>query len=334
MNVLLTKRFVATDLDYLRQRLDASVELMVPEAYDDASLSALAPQADVLLGGYFSDALLQSAGKLKFAQVPWTGVDGVDFGLLARYGVVLCNSHSNAAVVAEHAVALMLDAAKKLSYHDRMMRQGNWNRLFPGQENPVSPFSTRVTGARVGLVGFGAIGREIRTLLSGFGCSFMVFSRTGSVPDDCAHNTRGVPIGDFRSHAGGLDIVFVAVPLTDDTRGMMDASCFEAMKPGVVVLNVSRGEVFHEADFYGALKQGPIGFCAVDAWYAYPSAKEPRRYPSDRFPFHELDNLVLSPHRAGYIDTGFPHLDDAIENINRAVQGMPLKNVVSLERRY
>ncbi len=334
MNVLLTKRFVATDLDYLRQRLDASVELIVPEAYDEASLLALAPQADVLLGGYFSDALLQTAGKLAFAQIPWTGVDTVDFDLLARHNVVLCNSHSNAIVVAEHAVALMLDAAKKLSYHDRLMRQGRWNRLFAGEENPVSPFSTMVTNARVGLVGFGAIGQQIRTLLSGFNCTFTVFSRTGSVAPECLHNTRGLPVGEFRANARKLDIVFVAVPLTDDTRGMMDASCFEAMKPGVVIVNVSRGEVFHEADFYGALKLGTVGFCAVDAWYAYPSAQEPRRYPSERFPFHELDNLVLSPHRAGYVDTGFPHLDDAIANINRALHGMPIKNIVSLELRY
>ena len=61
-------------------------------------------------------------------QIPWTGVDNLNFELLKKYNVTVCNSHSNSLAVAEHAIALMFDAAKKISYHDRLLRIGEWNR--------------------------------------------------------------------------------------------------------------------------------------------------------------------------------------------------------------
>jgi phosphoglycerate dehydrogenase-like enzyme len=289
---------------------------------------------DVLLGGLFSEALLASCRDLKFAQIPWTGVDNLDFELLKKYNITVCNSHSNSCVVAEHAIAMMLDAAKKLSFHDRLMREGNWNRLFPNEVNLISPFSKKVQGARIGLIGFGAIAKQIVRMLSGFNCSFEVFSKTGNFQENIIDNLTAFSIKDFVNRAENLDFVFIGIPLTESTAGLIDKKFFDAMSTSTIVINISRGQVLNEEDLFNALNNKSIAGAAIDTWYQYPSPDNPRVFPSKNFPFHELNNLVMSPHRAGYVDSGFPHLDDAIENINNLAQNLPLINVVSLHNKY
>ncbi len=334
IKVLITKKLMPSDVSYIQERLDPNVQLVFPDNYDESGLITYAADADVLLGGFFSAPLFEACKQLQFAQIPWTGVDNLDFELLKNYKVKVCNSHSNAGVVAEHAVAMMMDAAKKLSYHDRQMRIGNWNRLFPNETNPVSPFSKQISGSKIGMIGFGAISKQIAKMLRGFDCSFEIFSRSGQIPQEFGSNFQGFEINEFTTRAKHLDFVFLGIPLTESTKGLIDKTYFEAMHHEAILINISRGQVIHEADLYDALKNKKIGGAAIDTWYQYPNPANPRVFPSKDFPFHELDNLILSPHRAGYVDSGFPHLDDAIANLNNLAQNKPLINVISLQNKY
>jgi phosphoglycerate dehydrogenase-like enzyme len=334
MKVLLTKKMMAQDVEYIQSKLISDIELLFPENYDESTLIHNVSEADVLLGGFFSEALLSHAKKLKFAQIPWTGVDNLDFDLLGRHNLVVCNSHSNSEVVAEHAVAMMMDTAKKLSYHDREMRQGNWNRLFPNTQNKVSPFSKKITGSTMGIIGFGAIGQYIVKMLQGFSCSFQVFTRSGVVAEEYKNKVEVWQIKDFLDKAQELDVVFIAIPLTKETQGMIDDRFFKAMNEDSILINISRGQVLNPEHLFQALLNKQIGAAAIDTWYNYPSPSIPTVFPSLEFPFQELDNVILSPHRAGYVDSGFPHLDDAIENLNRSAMGEPLKNIISIINTY
>jgi phosphoglycerate dehydrogenase-like enzyme len=334
MKVLLTKKMMSQDIEYIQSNISPNIQLVFPASYDESMLINYVPDAEVLFGGFFSEGLLSNAKKLKFAQIPWTGVDNLDFGLLSKHNVVVCNSHSNSEVVAEHAVAMMMDAAKKISYHDREMREGNWNRLFPNTQNIISPFSKKITGSTIGIIGFGAIGQHIVNMLQGFSCSFHVFTRSGVVAEEFKSKVQGFQIKDFLDKAKELDVVFVAIPLTKETQGMIDENFFNAMSEHSILINISRGQVLNPAHLYDALHNKQIGVAAIDTWHNYPSQSNPKVFPSLEFPFHELDNIILSPHRAGYVDSGFPHLDDAIENLNRAIVGEPLINVVSFEFNY
>ena len=168
MKVLLTKPFFETDVEYIKSKLDENIRLIIPQSFDTEAIQEEAKDADVLLGGMISEAILQEAKKLKFIQIPWTGVDNLNFELLAKYNTVVCNSHSNATIVAEHAIALMLDAAKKISYHDRLMRKGNWNRPGINLENKLTPFSKPINKSTIAIVGYGSIGKKIQQFLSGF----------------------------------------------------------------------------------------------------------------------------------------------------------------------
>lgn len=106
------------------------------------------------------------------------------------------------------------------------------------------------------------------------------------------------------------------------------------MNKSSIFINVSRGEIVNETDLYYALKNNIIGSAGIDTWYNYPSFKNPDVYPSIKHDFHKLDNIILSPHRSGYIEDGFPHLDDAIDNLNKFTKNEQLINIVSLKNGY
>jgi phosphoglycerate dehydrogenase-like enzyme len=334
VNVLLTKNFFDSDLEFIKERVSPNINFITPKSFDDKGLLPHIENTDVLLGGYFSDVLLGNAKQLKFIQIPWNGVDNLCFELLRKHNSTVCNSHSNAGAVAEHAVALMLDAAKKIAFHDREMRTGNWNRLFPSIKNKISPFSRQITNSKVGFIGFGAISQHIHKLLSGFSCKHAIFTRTGTTPLELSDNESFYQINDFVNNAKELDFLFVCIPLTSQTKGLIDDSFFSAMNDKTIIINISRGSVMNEKQLFDALNQKKIGGAAIDTWYNYPNPENPIAYPSKEFKFHKLDNLVMSPHRAGYIDSGFPHLYDVIENLNRSIKDEPLKNIISLKDSY
>jgi phosphoglycerate dehydrogenase-like enzyme len=334
MKVLLTKSFVQDDLDYISERLLKGIALVRPVSFDEEAILTLANDADIFLGSYITERLLVSAKRLKFIQIPWTGVDNLDFDLLIKHKITVCNSHSNSMAVAEHAVAMMMDAAKKVSYHDRLLRKGKWNRINNTEINEISPFSVMISNSKVGIIGFGAIGKAIFRLLKGFNCSFKVFTKENGSTTEKENYLQIYSPSKLIDKVDDLDFVFVAVPLTPETNCMINNTFLSSMSPRTILINISRGEVINEEDFYYAIKNKTIAFAAIDTWFNYPTRDNPEVFPSARFNFHLLDNIVLSPHRAGYVREGFPHLDDAIENLNRFYLGKPLINVVSLKDRY
>jgi phosphoglycerate dehydrogenase-like enzyme len=139
---------------------------------------------------------------------------------------------------------------------------------------------------------------------------------------------------DLNDLLAEADILVIALPLTRRTRGLIDAKAIGGMKPGSFLVNISRGEVVDEAALYEALAGKRLGGAAIDTWYRYPTAESPEVLPSQRFPFEKLDNLVMSPHRAGFSEGELPHLADAAENLNRLAAGRPLINQIDLEAQY
>ena len=330
LKVVLLRRYFPEDLAYLKSRLVPGVELIEPKDQSPSALADAAADADVLLGGAVPEPVLANAKKLKLLQVPWTGVDTLDFDLLRRYRPVVANSHSNAAAVAEYAVSLLLSLLKAIPLHDRKLREGDWARPKPGsKEGFVAP--RPLSGRTVGFLGYGAIGSRIAGLLEGFKPRFMaVANRKRDTPRPLER--LGGP-GELGEMLPKLDVLFLTAPLTRETRGLLDEKALSKLRPDAVLVNVSRAELVDEGALYSALKEGRLGGAAIDAWSLSPSAQQPLTLPS-KHPFHELPNVVLSPHRAGYSAGELPHLADAIENINRLARGEKLQNVVDLEAGY
>ena len=334
MKVLLSKKFMPSDIEYLKNGLSDGITLIEPTEYSEAGVVEKVGEAQAVLGGMLSEPVVAAAKHIKLFQIPWTGVDNIDFSLLQKHNIdCVCNSHSNGAVVAEHALALYFAVAKKIAYHDAQLRTGNWNRVAP-EGNDVSPFSRSLSSQKIVLVGYGAVNRGIHRLMSGFSPQITIVNRSGQVKGESA----GAEISSYEnitSTLTGADAVFIAVPLTSGTKGFFNESCFNALNERTIVVNVARGTVIDEQALYSALSEQHIYGAGIDTWYNYPKPGESNSTPpSANFPFHELNNLVMSPHRAGYVDSGFPHLDDAIENLNNLHSNKPLINRLSVEHRY
>lgn len=331
MKVLLLRPFFDNDIQYINKRLHEGIEIIIPPSFDEETLIKYAADADVFLGATLTEKLLQNAKQLKFVQVPWTGVDNLNFDLLSQYEVTVCNSHSNSGIVAEHAIALMFDAAKKVTYHDKLFRKGIWNRPSKEESPYLSPFSTRVFQSNIGILGYGAIGKKIAHYLRGFDSDITVYNTSGKGEDSLV---RFAKIEDSNNILSNHDFLFIAMALTPNTRGMIDLQFLDELKKTAVLINVSRGEIINEDDLFLFLKQNNGFTACLDTWYQYPNAQQPIILPSNKNNFETLDNIIMSPHRAGMIDGELPHLDDAINNLNRCYRGENLINIVSSKNKY
>ena len=132
------------------------------------------------------------------------------------------------------------------------------------------------------------------------------------------------------------DFIILSLPLTDTSREMINEEVISWMKSTVILVNISRGEIVDETALYHALKEKRILGAALDVWWNYPQfGKAEMKYPSSNFPYHELDNLVLSPHRAAYsVNTESAHIKYAGENILRFVGGNRPFHVVDMNLGY
>jgi phosphoglycerate dehydrogenase-like enzyme len=146
-------------------------------------------------------------------------------------------------------------------------------------------------------------------------------------PDELADWMRGMDrLTDLLT---GSDFVLVTLPLTDQTRGMLDRAAFAAMRPTGVVINVARGAIIDEEALYTALEEHRIGGAIIDVWYRYPPHGQPQGTRPSSFAFHELDNVMMTPHASGWTDALLPRRNRAVAtNLNRLARGESLLNVV------
>lgn len=329
LRVLLGRRFADADIAYLKAHVGTDVAFVEPVEYSAAGIGdALAAGADVLLGEPPAEDVLARATGLRLIQIPWTGVDRLDFPALKRAGVPVSNSHSNGEVVAEFALALALSSLKGLPYHDALLRQGVWAR--PGAETFRAPM--RIAGARALVLGLGAIGTAVGEKLAALGMVVdAMTARPRTAPSWAGRIVEPKALGDAISET---DLVMVCLPLTEQTRGLIGEDLLRRMKPTAHLVNVARGEIIDEDALYKALDERWIGGAAIDTWYRYPRPGEASTLPSSKHPFERLNNLILSPHRAGFADDAFPHLDDVIDNLNRLAAGQPPAHQIDLDRGY
>ncbi len=319
------------DRQYIMDGLDRLVpgqyELLVPEEYDEETLCSMVSGVQVLLGPFVSERLLGNATELKLIQVPWTGMDTFRFAAVRNSNVPICNTHGNAEAVAELGIALTLDLLKKVSYHDRKMRRGNWNR----DQKPLNLKSGMLCEKTVCILGLGNIGGRIAELAHAFGAA-VIGTSDRRTSDEIVNKVY--PQSSLTEAAAEADILICTLPLTEHTKAVIDRDFLEKMKKGSLLVNMSRAAVIDEDALYASLISGMLGGFAADVWWNAPKRGESESYPSLHNPFWELENVVLSPHRAGFAENGLPHLDGAIENIAALIQGKPLQSVVNKDREY
>ena len=133
---------------------------------------------------------------------------------------------------------------------------------------------------------------------------------------------------DLRRLLSESDYLAVCCPLTEQTRDLVDAEAFDAMKSNAVILNVARGPIVNEEALFKALERKSIRGAVIDVWYQYPTSDTSSVRPS-AFPFHELDNVIMTPHNSGWTEETIERRWRFVaSNLDRLARGEPLQNVV------
>jgi phosphoglycerate dehydrogenase-like enzyme len=292
---------------------------MVPDPTDEDRVLEVLGRADAMVGDW--PPMNVKAPNVKLIQRWGAGLDGFDRDTLPS-GALVCNVFRHGQSISEHTVTLLLALYKDLIKYDADLRRDEWNRpRAPGGD------VREVRGKTMGVLGFGHIGRALVAPAGGFGMEFL--SVRGSEPDgdppDGVDFLGGPDDTDYLYQES--DVVVVAVPLNDETRGMVDAAAFERMRDDAVLINVARGPVVDEEALFRALETDAISGAGIDTWYNYPSVAE-RCSPSE-YPFHELDNVVMTPHVSGWsVGTAERRWSFVAENIDRVARGERPENVV------
>ena len=241
-------------------------------------LAATGAQALVLRGSPPVTArVLAAAPALRIVAKNGAGVDSVDIAEATRRNIaVAVAAGGNAYAVAEHALAMMLALVRGLPQLDRGLRTGAWaGAAYRGRD---------FRGCAVGIVGYGAIGRHTAQLAAALGARVCVWRRTG--PADGFETEH-----ELARLLPRVDVLSLHCPLTEATRGLIDAAALAALKPGAVLVNTARGAVVDEMALLDALRSGHLGGAGLDTF-----ATEPLPATSG---LRTLDNVILTPHVAG-----------------------------------
>lgn len=280
--------------------------------------------ADVFVGGRFTAEMAAAAEKLRLVHVAGAGTDKIDFAAL-RPETLVTNTFHHERSIAEYVLAAAVLLRRDFLAQDRALRRGIWATSVYDANLPQLP---AIGGARVGLVGFGHIGRRVWELFRGLGSTGAAVTGSGRV-DATAH---GLSWAGDTSELNRLmtesDVIVVSAPLTAATEGMIGAEQLRALGSDGVLVNVGRGPLVAERPLYDALLEGWIRAAAIDVWYRYPGPGG-RGVPSE-LPFGELANVLMTPHSSGVTtDTFGGRAEEIAANIGRLDRGEPLGNLVS-----
>lgn len=275
--VLITGDETAVPAGYLQQIRDAGIELACKKCNSPEEVEAFSKEADLVWmfgpNPGLTGEVLKRLPKCKGIFRSGSGLDALPCAAAKELGIEVMNTpESIAESVAEHAVSLLFALIRRIVHYDRSVRAGEWE-LPNGMDWHIS-------GRTLGLVGYGRIARAVEQMVSGF--RMRVIHYDPMLPDSM----------DLDGLLKASDYVSLHCPLTDETRGLIDARRLALMKRNALLVNTSRGPVIDEAALTEALKNGTIGGAALDVLCEEPPAKD--------HPLFGLDNVIVTPHIAAF----------------------------------
>ncbi len=277
MKVLVTEKLAESAVGLLREEFEVDVILDL----DEGKLLERIGDYDGLIvrsATKVTAEAIERAENLKAIGRAGIGVDNIDVEAATKRGILVANAPaSNTVAAAEHTLALMLAAARRIPAADSSLRGGEWNRsAFKGVE---------VSEKTLGLVGLGHVGTIVARGAVGMGMRVLAYDPYVSEDRMRSMNVeRTESLDEIFEHS---DFVSLHVPRTPQTAGMVDAGALEKMKPSAYLINVARGGIVDETALYNALKEGAIAGAALDVFYKEPTTDSP---------LFALPNIVVTPH--------------------------------------
>lgn len=326
LNVHIPYSYPDTAQAQLRRLLDDGIEVTFGS---EAGPSA---ETHILVDGRPSRDMVAACPHLQTIIIPWAGIPEQTADLLRDLPhLALHNLHHNAAPVAEYAVALLLTAAKAIVPSDRDLRRNDWRTRY-------QPSRTVLLRGKTALVlGYGAIGQRVARLCRGLGMRVVATRRSAeTITDDGVATIH--PASDLHLLLPQTDAMLVCLPHTPTTDRLLGEAELALLPQGALLVNIGRGKIIDEAALYTALRDGPLHAAGLDVWYHYPPDRESRADTAPAsYPFHELDNVVMSPHRAGSLwrdELNEIRMEHLARLLNAAARGEQIPNRVDIERGY
>jgi D-3-phosphoglycerate dehydrogenase len=247
-------------------------------------VAELLPGCDGYIAGL--DAIdrpaLQAADRLRVIARYGVGLDNVDLSAAAEKGIVVTYTPgANSTSVAELAVGLMLALARRIPQAVQATRAGEWPRWS----------GATLEGKTVGLLGLGAIGKQVARRLSGFDCRLLAYDPVQNHAFAEAQRVEFVPLETLTVAS---DFISLHLPLLPETRGLVNADFLQRMKPGAFLVNTARGELIDEAALAEAVQSGHLAGAALDVF--------PQEPPSPDHPLLGLPQVIVTPHCGSHTD--------------------------------
>jgi phosphoglycerate dehydrogenase-like enzyme len=294
------------------------VDFVVPGSAEVPDLVAVGGGAQVLIGCRTSIGaeLLDRLPEVRFVQQCSAGYDNVDLDALSRRGIALARVEgSGVNAVAEHTMMCLLALARRLCAANASTHAGGWmwgelyDRIW------------ELRGQRLGLIGFGAIGREVARLADAFGMEVVYTRRREGEDPGAAGLARRVGLDELLATSRAVS---VHCPLTPSTEGLLDRPAFERMRADAVLVNTARGGIVVEEDLAAAVRDGVIAGAAVDTFGAHADRISPTS------PLIGVPGILLTPHSAGCTHENLERTfhEAAVENLAAFVRGEPLRGLV------
>jgi phosphoglycerate dehydrogenase-like enzyme len=292
---------------------------------DEVGIVSRLADADVLVSMGLTKEMATAGPRLRLIQVPGAGLDRIDRGAL-RPGMHLANAYGHDAGIAEYIIGSMIALSRSFKRIDDKLRSGEWESQW-AVGAPAPPFWPELAGKTLGILGFGHIGDALVRRARGFDMQICAIRRQAQVevPDGVSFVGGPERLDDVLRCA---DYLAITLSLSPETRGLLDARRLALMKRSAFLINVARAEIVDELALYRALATGGLAGAALDVWYRYPTTPG-TALPATQ-PFHELGNLIMTPHVSGWTEGMLAARAKLIaDNIERIARGEPPLNAIN-----
>lgn len=280
---------------------------------------------DVLVSMAFTQEMAAIGSRLRLIQVPGAGLDRIDRSQL-RKGLALANAYGHEVGIAEYVMGSMIALTRSFHRLDQKLREGAWESQW-SIGTPAPPLWPELAGKTLGILGFGHIGEALARRAHAFDMKVCAIRRHPQ-PDTSPGVTFIGGAERLDELLGLTDYLAITLSLSAETRGLIDARRLGLMKPSAYLINVARAEIVDEQALYQALAARRLAGAALDVWYRYPSGTGSTA-PSAA-PFHELDNVIMTPHVSGWTEGMIEARAGVIaENIARTARDETPLNAVS-----
>lgn len=312
MKILVSDPLSEQGVALLRQHFTVDVKTKLPPA----ELLRLIPTYDGLVvrsETKVTKEVIAAADNLKVIGRAGVGVDNIDVAAATQKGIIVLNApEGNTIAATEHTMAMLLTLARNIPQAHASVKQGQWQRSrFTGVE---------LRGKTLGIIGLGRIGTNVAKRAQAFDMNVLAYDPFLTTERAKALDVELVELGELLAAA---DFITLHLPLTPDTRHILDAAAFAKMKPGVRLVNCARGGTVDEKALYEALKSGRVAGAALDVFEQEPLD------PAN--PLLTLDNVVVTPHLGAQTAEAQVNVAvDVAKGIIAALNGDPVTTAVNI----